>query len=1110
MSDYPATPSYGMGYGAHQDQNNPPYLPPMYPNQYQQQDDGRMDQAGMPSSYDASGMPTYGYNGATPFSASAIASGVPPLPIYQGWNQDPVPLPPYAPANPTPQYGGYSNGVHQNPQYYPPPQPTYQHNQPTSRPYDEGELSEGEFEGAAPSYGTNQYRPNDGKSHVKIAQRSGYPVAHDQNPQSPIHFSNKYNYPARDSPQMRPQQSDAYPPYNSPRPTDHGEQAKTILNNNSNAPDHTSGNMNGASQNQQGWIQDSAIDSSKVASHTNGHHPPLNTEHIKHTPATASAALNPVLDVSPFHTVVAEARKKAENAILNLWVHEVRFQQYIDEGVSEDILGPLFDDLKLSKVPSKTINDSGEKMAIQSRNETHASREENTTPIAGSSLLNMKDTQVNGQFAPLSTLPNGHQPTMNGSVPGKASTLPSAIATTAATKPTGMTDKEKTLQSKMEALRKSREERAQKAAAKISTKSPTSVTSTQVQLLQPTPASAIITKINTSSTPLQPALPPSKPQVPSQSPVQNPNTQPQGPVIPGLFLASTGASPAPSLNAQSPIHTQAIQRKRPVAADFDTPASAPFKRPFGQSRNDQPLVIDVSEEEPDSDDEDVAMDLESQADQDSPVQSSRKMSDQRSMSMHNLPPLTNFPARKPFTSPPKSSAPNTPPVTQNSTKASIGHPKVLQQMESELETLKKKIIEAEARKKARQPPSGTRTPRTAELTAIDVKESVAASENLASKVEASMKMQDLIDITEKKVGSEIQKLAEAQAAELEKEVELRKNEAEIKRLRREKLKSDLPLVNAEVQQSQTKLEQLKAEIASLEAEVEKNLEAKRKMAEEMERLGQETEDQLQAQKNKLQDLTQEENVSSDASSHPSAYNTVEATFVEASLPVSDRLQTSPSAAIDSRQGISSGDGHDHPQFPNDDHKGQEDTGAKVDDSVGNGTISTSSQMGSDSGERITTDQALEAALQDAVRAEADIHGPGGSDVDMETSFAPDPTKLAPESSSSAEDVDSPMYSPVLGRAIPHVPEAESDNYEPPEATPAVDEPSPVESPPFSPAPPDVISESSLVDDSIQVVDDGAQGGVKEILPEQNGSVSRPIKVQEKSYLNRIWGRLTMK
>jgi hypothetical protein len=885
MSDYPATPSYGMGYGA-QDQTNPPYLPPTHPNQYLQQDDDRMGQAGMPSSYDAS-MSTYGYNGATSsFSASAIASGVPPLPIYQGWNQDPDSLPPYAPAHTAPQYGGYSNGVHQNPQYYAPTQPTYQQNQPASRPYDEGELSEGEFEGATPAYGTNQYRANDGKGYVDTAQRSGYSGAHDQNFQPSYHscklqypllvlgfcvtdilLANKYNYPARDSPQMRPQQSDVYSPYDSPRPTDHGEQVKANQNYDSNAPGHTGGKMNGTSQNQQGWVQDSATNSSKVASHTNGHHSPLNAEPIKHAPAPVSTTSSQVPDAPLADTVVAEARKKAENAILNLWVHEVRFQQYINEGVGEDIVGPLFDHLGLSKAPSKSVNGSGDKMENQSAFGPCASREENATPIAGSSSVYIKQSEANGQFTPLSTLPIGKQPTTNGSAPGKSSTLPTAIATTAAAKLTGMTDKERTLQSKMEALRKSREERAQKAAAKNSTKSPTSVTYTQSQLQQPTPASAPITDTNTSSTPAKPALPPAQPQtsnqpVSCQSPVQISNVQ-QGPVIPGLFLASTAASPAPSMSAQSPMLAQSNQRKRPVAADFDTPASTPFKRPFGQSRNDLPLVIDVSEEEPDSDDEDMAMDLESQADQDSPVQSSRKMSDQRSTSMHNLPPLTDFPTRKHFTPPSNSSAPNTPPVTQNGAKATIGHPEVLQRKESEIELLKKKIAEAEARKKARQTPSGTRTPRAAELSAGDAKESNAANANLASKVEASMKMQHLIDVAENKVSSDQQKLAEAQAAELEKAAELKRNEAERKRLRREKLASDLPLVNAEVQQSQTKLEQLKAEIARLEAEVEKNLEAKREMAEEMERLGQETEDQLQAQKDKLQDLTQEETVSSD-------------------------------------------------------------------------------------------------------------------------------------------------------------------------------------------------------------------------------------------------------
>lgn len=191
MSDYPATPSYGMGYGA-QDQTNPPYLPPTYPNQYLQPADGRMGQAGMPSSYDAS-MSAYGYgDAAQAYSSSAAASGVPPLPIFQGWNQDPIPLP-YAPAQAVPQYSGYSNGGHQNSQYYAPPtQHAYQQPQSNSRPYDEGELSDGEFESngnhlnndrTTSAYGLNQYGRNEGQNYVDAAQRSVYPGSRAQNPQ---------------------------------------------------------------------------------------------------------------------------------------------------------------------------------------------------------------------------------------------------------------------------------------------------------------------------------------------------------------------------------------------------------------------------------------------------------------------------------------------------------------------------------------------------------------------------------------------------------------------------------------------------------------------------------------------------------------------------------------------------------------------------------------------------------------------------------------------------------------------------------------------------------------------------------------------------------------
>jgi hypothetical protein len=127
--------------------------------------------------------------------------------------------------------------------------------------------------------------------------------------------------------------------------------------------------------------------------------------------------------------------------------------------------------------------------------------------------------------------------------------------------------------------------------------------------------------------------------------------------------------------------------------------------------------------------------------------------------------------------------------------------------------------------------------------------------------------QSLIVIADNKAALEQQKLADAQTAEIEKAAELKRNEAEQKRLRREKIASDLPLVEAEVLQNQTKLEELRAEMAKIEAAVRKSLEDKQRLAEEMERLGQETEDQLQEQKDKLNSLTQQESRSSNGMFH---------------------------------------------------------------------------------------------------------------------------------------------------------------------------------------------------------------------------------------------------
>jgi hypothetical protein len=522
---------------------------------------------------------------------------------------------------------------------------------------------------------------------------------------------------------------------------------------------------------------------------------------------------------------VSEARKKAERAILNLWPYEVRFPNYVEEGLDEIIVGRLFDDLGFSRAPKAATSTAEAKpSSVNGTSQEQAAISSNEPGV----LVNPEErSEERGVLVEKS---------------GNSSTSAAGITHV---KPTEPTEKEKNLKMKMEALRKSREERAQKAAARTNASSAAPVPQSE-------PISVTVSDSpNSNPSTLPPAQAPTVNNAtnPSSSISQPPPAPPQPPIIPGLFLAST-SSPAPSTNSGM-FGIPPNSRKRPVAADFDTPTSTTsFKRPFGQSRNDS-LVIDVSEEEPDSD-EDVAMDLESQADQDSPVQSARNMSDQRAAAIQNLPPLTNFPTRKAFTTPPGSSTASTPPVHPR------GHPHVLQQKETEIELLKKKIAEAEAAKaakrKAQQTSSGAATPQRQPTNGA----SGVSNGDIASKVQASMQMQELIGIADDKVTSDQKRLAETHAAELEKAAELKRSEAESRRLRREKIATDLPRVDAEVEQSQLKLKQLREEMAKIEAAVQKSLEDKRRMAEEMERLGQEAEDQLQEQKDKLKNLTSAE------------------------------------------------------------------------------------------------------------------------------------------------------------------------------------------------------------------------------------------------------------
>jgi hypothetical protein len=953
------------------------------------------------------------------------------------------------------------------------------------------------------------------------------------------------------------QQADDYSPRSSPVDTAQSQRAQKNFNHDprelaDNTKDKPT--MIGGSDNSK---QNGVAAISGTQCHTSKNSPPTVASTSKAQPASSSTGLSsrkPPKLLKGFSVV--GARKQATSAIHNLVPLDIRLQDYLEDGIQEDIVCSLFDELKIPRTVGQA-NDVGRGPVGGSK----LNGDETVAQPAASRPLNVITTLPSNPSPEKPPLAGEANSGVASSADGKkavfaGSPLPKPNAqpittTTAATPTASMSEKDRALQLKMEALRKSREERAQKAAAKASTKSPKDATPPVLAPAQPQPQPQPPFVHQSSTEPTLPPVMTIQPPVTQTKPLDTPMLLPspkehavvqtQVSVIPGLFLTSTTSTSSPAASSNAVVSTplaQSLQRKRPVAADFEPPIATAnqFKRPFGQSRNERPVVIDVSEEEGESDDEDVAMELESQADQDSPIQTARRLSEHQPTA-YSLPPLTDFPQRKAFVSPPISSAVSTPPGLQSAAKLNTeGRPEVLQRKETEIELLKKKIAEAEARKKARQTPTGAQTPQAS------VEKKAVNDTDLASNVEASMKMQKLIGIAEDNVISTREQISETQTAEASKAADLKKAEDEQKRLRLEKLTSDLPLVEKEVVENQTKLEQMRAEMARLEEVVRKNNEAKRLLTEEMDRLGRETEEQLQAQREKLQSLANEEKAivsgKFSISTLPieSTYNSITLKILhslplfkdqhthssvpidavadvntETSLsqantmaPVNTKIPVAQSLAIDTSQSA----------LPSQENSQQLVNSAVVTDQVDmsaragpplvpeNRSKPPESQVGKlmqvegsivrlpshdqESKDRTSTDRDLEAALQEAVRAEADSHSHGYDDNEMETSFAPDPSQPAPETGSPRTDdaANSPEYSPVLERAGPIVAEIDmtegSDIYEPPEGTPPVDintaQPpasnlaSPSPSPSFSPAPPEEDHEPDQIDETMDDID----------------------------------------
>ncbi|KAK1758720.1 protein red1 [Echria macrotheca] len=375
---------------------------------------------------------------------------------------------------------------------------------------------------------------------------------------------------------------------------------------------------------------------------------------------------------------LSEAKKEAQKSILRLWPIGVKYQNYLDEGFDEQIIKSLFGELHL-EMPKKPVEPP--------KVSKPTPREQNNDvppPTAQQSASNKKDSSAkpSGQgkaeerkdrIARLLAAKAAKGPTPSGSgadvsKPAAPQMQPteSGPANTQAQKTKQWGEKEFLLQKKIAALQKSREAQAQKAVAEGGNGG---IPSTVLYNGHGVPINPVLNKYNQKSG----VKPPQPPQQDSARPSSLQNLLP--------------ASAAKPIIPTGP-------RKRPAAADFISYSSPehPPKRPFGHNRKETSVIIDVSD---DSDNEEMDMDMEASQEDSFTRQGSAFAS--RGPAVRDFPPLTNTPPPRPFSGP--VSASKTPPIGRASGR---GKKAELDLKERAIQEMKRKIAEAEARRKAKK------------------------------------------------------------------------------------------------------------------------------------------------------------------------------------------------------------------------------------------------------------------------------------------------------------------------------------------------------------------------------------------------------------------------
>ncbi|KJZ74844.1 hypothetical protein HIM_05753 [Hirsutella minnesotensis 3608] len=530
----------------------------------------------------------------------------------------------------------------------------------TEHASEEGEISEGEIEDIydpqeashATLSGQDQTRsqalPNAGND-ADMTDISGvYATSHQASPQQD-HVPSALPTISTAPPNTARDRSGSYSPYLSPREIEENSPAQIL-----------SGQTTGSSALSESLLENNVLPDPSVTSQ------PMET-------------VEPGLTESPSNEALTSAKRNARNAIMKLVPYNIQFDTFLEEGVDRSILDSLFTELGLEKqkLVEKTQQESvdlpddrpaGSTSKMEIVQSVLPSAE---SAIVGATKSQDKSEERKDRIARL--LAAKSSKTTSSSKVTTVSTPNIAKATSekgVQPSPKLQSEKSRLLQQKMEALRKSREDMARIRSQQQSSNVPS--TDAQPGNLSLRQAAAVISTQN------EPSLDPPEPHKTTAEPgntSQNPLTSPP---IPGLYLSST-----PKTLQQF----ESLMQER-VATPLSSDSSAKVaQRPFNQQTESKPFLINVSDDE-----DDTEMDIDSPGNPSSlqhlqdTASPNRSFPREPSSAIHNI-KLRNVLTPNSVATPPRSSSHHS--------------GEDLESMNKKIEAMKRKIAEAEARKKTK-------------------------------------------------------------------------------------------------------------------------------------------------------------------------------------------------------------------------------------------------------------------------------------------------------------------------------------------------------------------------------------------------------------------------